>query len=67
MLAAIGCAALMAGAIVFHVSRGEAANTPFNFLLGLLSLVVAWGRGGGLATHDPPAPKESKRRRRPPT
>ncbi|HVJ15356.1 MAG TPA: DoxX family protein [Polyangiaceae bacterium] len=44
VLAAIGCAALQASAIVFHFSRGEAANTPFNFLLVALSLFVAWGR-----------------------
>jgi uncharacterized membrane protein YphA (DoxX/SURF4 family) len=43
-LAAIGCAALMVAAIVFHFSRGEGANTPFNFVLIALSLVVAWGR-----------------------
>jgi hypothetical protein len=41
---ALGCAALMTGAIVFHVSRGEAANTPFNFVLIALALFVAWGR-----------------------
>jgi DoxX-like family len=46
VLAAIGCVALMASAIVFHVSRGEAASTPFNFLLAALSLFVAWGRRG---------------------
>lgn len=44
VLAALGCAALMAGAALFHVSRGEAANTPFNFVLMALSLFVAWGR-----------------------
>jgi uncharacterized membrane protein YphA (DoxX/SURF4 family) len=44
VLAALGCVALQASAIVFHVSRGEAANTPFNFLLVALSLFVAWGR-----------------------
>jgi uncharacterized membrane protein YphA (DoxX/SURF4 family) len=44
VLAALGCAALQASAIVFHVSRGEAANTPFNLLLVALSLFVAWGR-----------------------
>ncbi|HEY0468440.1 MAG TPA: DoxX family protein [Polyangiaceae bacterium] len=43
-LAALGCAALQLCAIVFHLSRGEAANTPFNFLLVGLSLFVAWGR-----------------------
>jgi MYXO-CTERM domain-containing protein len=32
------------GAIVFHLSRGEAADTPFNALLAALALVVAWGR-----------------------
>jgi hypothetical protein len=45
--AALGCAALQASAIVFHVSRGEAANTPFNFLLVGLAAFVAWGRRGG--------------------
>src|SRR5262245_22160052 len=44
VLAALGCAALQLAAIVFHFSRGEAANTPFNFLLVALSLFVAWGR-----------------------
>jgi hypothetical protein len=44
VLAALGCAALQLCAIVFHVSRGEAANTPFNFVLVALSLFVAWGR-----------------------
>lgn len=44
VLAALGCVALMASAIVFHVSRGEAAKTPFNFFLLALSLFVAWGR-----------------------
>jgi hypothetical protein len=44
VLAALGCVALQASAIVFHISRGEAANTPFNFLLVALALFVAWGR-----------------------
>lgn len=44
VLAALGCVALQAAAIVFHFSRGEAANTPFNFLLIGLALFVAWGR-----------------------
>jgi hypothetical protein len=44
VLGALGCVGLMAGAIVFHFSRGEAANTPFNFVLVALSLFVAWGR-----------------------
>ncbi|RKH30284.1 DoxX family protein [Corallococcus praedator] len=44
VLAALGCTALQLSAIVFHVSRGEAANTPFNFLLVALSLFVFWGR-----------------------
>jgi hypothetical protein len=42
--AALGCASLQASAIVFHFSRGEGANTPFNFLLVALALFVAWGR-----------------------
>jgi DoxX-like family len=44
VLAALGCVALQVSAIVFHFSRGEAAKTPFNFLLVALSLLVAWGR-----------------------
>ncbi len=44
VLAALGCVALQGSAIVFHFSRGEAANTPFNFLLVALSGFVAWGR-----------------------
>ncbi|MGA3124512.1 MAG: DoxX family protein [Polyangiaceae bacterium] len=44
VLAALGCVALQGCAIVFHVSRGEAANTPFNFVLIALALFVAWGR-----------------------
>lgn len=44
VLAALGCAALQASALVFHLSRGEAASTPFNALLIALSLFVAWGR-----------------------
>ena len=44
VLAALGCALLQASAIVFHFSRGEGANTPFNFMLVALSLFVAWGR-----------------------
>jgi uncharacterized membrane protein YphA (DoxX/SURF4 family) len=45
--AAIGCAALQVSAIIFHVSRGETASIPFNLLLVLLSLFVAWGRRRG--------------------
>jgi hypothetical protein len=44
VLAALGCVALQASAIVFHLSRDEAGSTPFNFLLVALSLFVAWGR-----------------------
>ena len=44
VLAALGCALLQLSAIVFHVARGEAANTPFNFLLVALSAFVLWGR-----------------------
>jgi hypothetical protein len=44
VLAALGCALFQIGAIGFHVMRGEAANTPFNFFLVALSLFVFWGR-----------------------
>ncbi len=44
VLAALGCILLMASAILFHLSRGEGANTPFNFVMAALALFVAWGR-----------------------
>lgn len=44
VLAALGCAALMVFAIVFHLSRGEAVNTPFNFFMLALAGFVFWGR-----------------------
>jgi hypothetical protein len=44
VVAALGCAALQACAIAFHISRGEASNTPFNVVLVVLSLFVFWGR-----------------------
>jgi uncharacterized membrane protein YphA (DoxX/SURF4 family) len=53
VLAALGCAALQLCAIAFHFSRGEHANTPFNFLLVALALFVAWGR----TTQAPIAPR----------
>jgi len=43
-LAALGCAALMLSAIVFHFSRGEGPNTLFNFVILGLALFVFWGR-----------------------
>lgn len=43
-LAALGCAVLQVGAVVFHLSRGEAADTPFNVLLAALALFVTWGQ-----------------------
>jgi uncharacterized membrane protein YphA (DoxX/SURF4 family) len=58
VLAALGCVALMAAAIVFHISRGEAAKTPFNFLIIALSLFVAWGR----RSKAPILPRENIRR-----
>lgn len=44
ILAALGCAALMVGAIAFHLSREEGANTPFNVVMLILALFVWWGR-----------------------
>lgn len=44
VLASLGCVALQVAAILFHLSRGEAANTPFNVLLVALGLFVVWGR-----------------------
>lgn len=44
VLAALGCIALQACAIVFHLSRGEAAAVPLNFAFLGLATFVAWGR-----------------------
>lgn len=44
VLAALGCAVLQVIALVFHLSRGEAAVTPLNVVLLALSLFVLWGR-----------------------
>lgn len=44
VLGALGCVALMAGATIFHIQRGEAADTPFNLFLAALAAFVAWGR-----------------------
>jgi len=44
VLAALGCVALQICAIIFHISRGEAAVTPANFVLLALAAFVLWGR-----------------------
>ena len=44
VLAALGCSVLQVFALVFHLSRGEAAVTPLNLVLLALSLFVLWGR-----------------------
>jgi len=42
--AAIGCTALLASAICFHLLRGEAKAVPFNALLLMIALFILWGR-----------------------
>ena len=49
VLAALGCTLLQIAAIVFHLSRGEAAVIPLNLFLLALAAFVLWGRG----TRDP--------------
>jgi uncharacterized membrane protein YphA (DoxX/SURF4 family) len=44
--AAAGLALLMLGAIVFHLQRREYPNIGLNAVLGVLAVVVAWGRFG---------------------
>ncbi|MHC2624136.1 putative membrane protein YphA (DoxX/SURF4 family) [Bradyrhizobium huanghuaihaiense] len=46
VLAALGCAVLQVIALLFHLSRGEAAVTPLNVVLLALALFVLWGRNG---------------------
>ena len=45
VLAALGCTLLQIAAILFHLSRGEAAAVPLNFVLLALSVFILWGRG----------------------
>jgi multisubunit Na+/H+ antiporter MnhG subunit len=42
--ASLGCIALMLAAILFHLSRGEGADTPFNFVMLACAAFVYWGR-----------------------
>ncbi|WP_084276368.1 DoxX family protein [Erwinia mallotivora] len=42
--AASGCTLLQICAITFHISRGEAAVTPLNFILLALCGFILWGR-----------------------
>jgi hypothetical protein len=42
--AALGCVLLQISAIIFHLSRGEAAVLPVNIMLLALSAVVLWLR-----------------------
>ena len=43
-LAGAGLVVVMVLASIFHLSRGEAAALPANFVLGGLAAFVAWGR-----------------------
>ena len=44
VLAALGCVALQGSAIVFHVARGEGADTGVNVAFLALAAFIAWGR-----------------------
>lgn len=44
VIAAYGIVALMAAAIIFHISRGEAKDIGFNVFMVLLAVFVVWGR-----------------------
>lgn len=45
-LAALGLMVLMIGAAVFHLPRHEYQNIGLNSVLGLLAVIIAWGRFG---------------------
>ncbi|PDT34828.1 hypothetical protein CO671_19165 [Rhizobium sp. M10] len=45
LLAALGCVLLQIAAMIFHLSRGEAAALPLNVILLGLSAFILWGRG----------------------
>ena len=42
--AAYGTTALMIGASIFHISRGESSQIGFNIFMLILAFFVAWGR-----------------------
>jgi hypothetical protein len=42
--AAYGIIALMIGASIFHISRGEAKDIGFNIFVLLVAAFIAWGR-----------------------
>jgi hypothetical protein len=44
VFAAYGIVALMLGASIFHIARGEAKDIGFNVFVALLAGFVAWGR-----------------------
>ena len=44
VLAALGCSLLQIAAIIFHLSRGEAAAVPLNAVLLALSVFILRGR-----------------------
>jgi hypothetical protein len=44
VIAAMAATVLQILAIAFHVSRGEAALTPLNFVLLALIVFIFWGR-----------------------
>ncbi len=42
--AADGTVALMAGACIFHIYRGEASQIGFNVFVAATAMFIAWGR-----------------------
>ncbi len=48
-LAALGLVALMIGAAITHLRRGETQNAVVNAVIAVLAAVVAWGRFGPYA------------------
>lgn len=50
-LAAIGIIVLQVLALLFHLTRGEAAVVPMNVVVLALTAFVLWGRGRALPIH----------------
>lgn len=44
VLSAYGLVALMIGASIFHISRGESSDIGINIFFLLLAIFVIWGR-----------------------
>ena len=58
-LAALGLAAVMLGAVIYHVTRGEIGNIVMNVILMAVMLFIYYGRTRMVPLKDRNAPSEA--------